>query len=436
MFGIEGKKSIGLWSAISIGIGGMVGAGIFSIIGVAGQIAGNAVYISFIIAGIVALLSTYSYAKLGTKYPSAGGPVEFLVRGFGDGVLSGGFNILLWVGYVFALALYARAFGGYAKTFLPPETPAIYMNLFATAIIIIFTAVNFIGAKAVGRSELFIVLVKVVILILFAFAGFFFIKTPYLSLSQWPSSSSMLFGAALVFLAYEGFGLITNAAEDIENPGKNLPKALYMSVIAVIFIYVSVSIVVVGNLPIPEIIKAEDYALAEAAKPFLGLLGFKLIAIAALFSTSSAINATLYGGANVSYCIAKEGELPEIFERKIWGRGTEGLFITAGLVILFANLFELDGIAMLGSASFLLIYAAVNIAHLRLYKETGAKPYLIWASIIGCLTSFAILVYYEINNSPMTLIVLAIVLAFCFIAEWGYRKYSLRALKTRDVRII
>ena len=117
------KKSIGLWAAISIGVGGMVGAGIFSILGLACQIAGNAVYISFIIAGIVALLSTYSYAKLGVKYPSAGGPVEFLVRGFGAGILSGGFNILLWIGYVFALALYAKAFGAYAKTFLPSSAP-------------------------------------------------------------------------------------------------------------------------------------------------------------------------------------------------------------------------------------------------------------------------------------------------------------------------
>ena len=99
------KKSIGLWSAISIGIGGMIGAGIFSILGVSAQIAGHAMYISFIIAGCIALLCAYSYAKLGSAFPSAGGPVEFLVKGFGDGVLSGGFNILLWVGYVFALAL-------------------------------------------------------------------------------------------------------------------------------------------------------------------------------------------------------------------------------------------------------------------------------------------------------------------------------------------
>ncbi|NIA09875.1 MAG: amino acid permease [Nitrospiraceae bacterium] len=424
-------KGMGLWSAISIGIGGMVGAGIFSILGIACDMAGNAVYISFIIAGGVALLSTYSYAKLGAKFPSAGGPVEFLVRGFGDGVLSGGFNILMWIGYVFALALYARAFAAYSMTFFS-NAPQIWLNVSATGIILLFTAVNFIGAKAVGRSELFIVSVKVGILVFFAVVGFFFIKPELLSLSGWPPANDIFFAAAVVFMAYEGFGLITNAAEDMKNPEKTLPKALYLSVIIVIAIYISVSIAVIGNLPLPEIANAKDYALAAAAKPFLGIIGFRIIAIAALFSTSSAINATLYGGANISYMIAKDGELPEIFERKVWGKSTEGLFITAGLVILFANLVDLGGIAMLGSASFLLIYAAVNIAHLRLYKRTGANIYVIWLSIIGCLTAFVILAYYLLGHSMMTLIVLVAVLALSFAVEMAYRKHYNRKLKIRE----
>lgn len=149
---MNGEKAIGLWSAVAIGIGAMIGAGIFSILGVGGQIAGNALYISFIIGGIVALLSTYSYAKLGVRYPSAGGPAEYLVQGFGDGILSGGFNILLWISYVFGLALYSRAFGEYAKTFLPASAPGLWTNIFAIVVILIFTAINFIGAKAVGRS--------------------------------------------------------------------------------------------------------------------------------------------------------------------------------------------------------------------------------------------------------------------------------------------
>lgn len=427
------KKSMGLWSATSIGVGAMVGAGIFSIFGTATQISGNAVYISFIIAGFIALLNTYSYAKLGVRYPSAGGPVEFLVRGFGDTTLSGGLNILLWTGYIFGLALYAKGFALYAMTFIPADSATIWSNIFATAIIVIFTTINFIGSKAVGKSEIFIVSIKVGILLLFSVSGIFFIRPGNLSAVYFPATAEILFGAGIVFLAYQGFGLITNAAEDMEDPVKTLPKALYLSVLIVICIYVLVSLAVTGNLSMSEIVTAKDYALAAAAQPFLGNAGFKIMAVAALFSTSSAINASLYGGANVSYLIAKEGELPELFERKVWNRGTEGLFITSGLVILCANLLNLEGIGMLASTSLLVIYIAVNIAHLRLSGETGAKPYLIWAALLSSLVFFAILIYYELLNSLFTLIVFAVVLILCFIAEWVYRKYSRRILKTREL---
>lgn len=428
---MQRKKPIGLLSAISIGLGGMIGAGIFSILGIAAKVSGNAMYVSFIIAGMVALLSTYSFAKLGAKFPSAGGPVEFLVKGFGDGILSGGFNIMLWIGYVFVMALYAKAFGGYAITFLPKNASGIWLNIFATVIVIIFTAVNFIGAKAVGKSELLIVSVKVGILLMFVIAGFVFTKPSFLSFSLWPKISNVFFGAGLVFVAYEGFGLITNAAEDMENPEKTLPKALYISVILVIIIYTGICLTVLGNLPLSGIINAKEYALAAASKPFLGLIGFKIVAVAALFSTSSAINATLYGGTNVSYTIAKKGELPRNFERKIWGRNSEGLFITAGLVVIIVNLFRLEGVALMGSASFLLIYAAVSMAHLRLHRETGANPYLIWLSIIGCVASLGILIYYEIKSSPLTVVVLLVVFILSFMGEGSYRSYSQRLLKTR-----
>ena len=427
------SKSMGLWSATSIGVGAMVGAGIFSIFGTATQISGNAVYLSFILAGAIALLSTYSYAKLGVRYPSAGGPVEFLIQGFGDGILSGGLNLLLWVGYIFGLALYAKGFAFYAMTFMPADSALIWSNIFATTIIIVFTAINFIGAKAVGRFELFIVSIKVGILLLFAISGLFFIQPVNLSIAQFPTTPNILFGAGIVFLAYQGFGLITNAAEDMDDPGKTLPRALYLSVLVVICIYVLVSFAVVGNLSMSEISTSKDYALAAAAKPFLGNIGFKIMAIAALFSTSSAINASLYGGANVSYLIAKEGELPEFFERKVWNRSTEGLFITSGLVILCTNLLNLEGIGMLASASLLVIYVAVNTSHLRLFRETGAKRYLIYASLFSSLIFLGILIYYELLHSVTTLIVFAVVLIFCFIVEWTYRKYSRRTLKTRAV---
>ncbi len=293
---IQSVKPIGIWSAVAIGIGGMIGAGIFSILGIATTITGNLIYISFLIGGAIALLSTYSYAKLGTKYPSAGGPVEFLIRGFGDGILSGGFTFLLWIGYIFALSVYAEAFGSYAANFLPNHS-GLSVTILAILIILIFTSINFLGPKVVGRSELVIVGIKVGILITFAVVGLFFIKPSLLIISHIPSITNLLTASALLFLGYQGFGLITNTAEDIRNPEKNISRALYLAVVLVIIIYVLVSVMVVGNLTIPEISNTADYALAAAAEPFAGVIGFTIMAIAAIISTSSAINATLYGGA-------------------------------------------------------------------------------------------------------------------------------------------
>jgi amino acid transporter len=411
------RKPIGLIAAISIGVGGMIGAGIFSILGVGAQIAGNAVYLSFLIAGVVALFCAYSYVKLGSKFPSAGGPVEFLVRGFGSGTVSGGFNILLWIGYIFALALYARAFASYAVTFFPSSTANILLYIFLNGVVLVFVLINIVGTKAVGRSEILIVAVKLAILVMFIIAGSIFIKPELLTISQWPNSTNILFAAGILFLGYEGFGLITNAAADMNEPKKMLPKAIYLSIFLVIAVYALIAFTVIGNLATAKIIEAKDYALAAAAKPFLGNVGFSVMAVAALFSTASAINATLYGGANVSYVLAKNRQLPPQFNRKTWHGSREGLFITAALVLIFANFFQLGGIAMLGSAVFLIIYGSVNVAHLKLRKETGGNKYVILVSILLTVSTLVLLIYYLSQNSLATLITLIIVVCLCFLAE-------------------
>src|SRR5204863_2309624 len=162
---------------------------------------------------------------------------------------------------------------------------------------------NAFGARFMGRWETLIVAVKVAILVLFAAVGLWFIRPGYLSPELWPETSSILFGAGVLFIGYEGFGLVTNAAADMRDPKKMLPRALYTSVLLVIALYLAVSLTVTGNLSDYEIEQTRDYALAKAAKPSLGQFGFRLIAIAALFSTASAINATLFGSANVCYMI-------------------------------------------------------------------------------------------------------------------------------------
>lgn len=431
---VRGSGEIGLVAAVSIGIGGMVGAGIFSILGVVAQAAGNAMWISFAIGGVVALLSTYSYAKLGATFPSAGGAVHFLVKSFGDGVLAGGINLFMWAGYVISLALYASAFGSYGATFITKDSSTVLRDALAVGSVVALTIVNAFGAKAMGRGETLIVAAKVAILVLFAATGLVFVKGEYLSPDLWPPAQSVLFGAGVLFIGYEGFGLVSNAAADMRNPRTLLPRALYTAVLLVILIYLLVAVTVTGNLSNAEIARAADYALAEAAKPFLGEFGFRLIAIAALLSTASAINATLFGSANVCYMIARDGELPAGLSRTTWKSATGGLLLTAGLVVLIILCFDLSGIAMMGSAAFLLVYATVNAGHLRVLEQTGANAIIVWLSLITCLAMFAVLSVYTYNQQPTALLALAVIAVASFAAESAYRHWTGRRIAVAAIR--
>jgi amino acid transporter len=385
-------------------------------------------WLAFAIGGVVALLSTYSYAKLGATFPSAGGAVHFLVKGFGDGVLAGGINLFMWVGYIISLALYATAFGSYAATFVTHTPSQLLLKSLAVGAVVVLTVINALGSRIMGRSETLIVAVKVAILVLFAAVGLWFIRPGYLSPELWPQTKSILFGAGVLFIGYEGFGLITNAAADMRNPRTMLPRALYTSVILVIALYLAVALTVTGNLSDHEIEQSRDYALAQAAKPFLGELGFRLIAIAALFSTASAINATLFGAANVCYMIARDGELPAGLSRTEWKDATGGLLLTAALVVVVMLCFDLSGIAMMGSAAFLLIYAAVNAGHLRVLKATGANAPIVWLSLLTCLAMFAVLCVYTWQQQPLAIAALVVFAAASFAAEWGYRRWTGRKI--------
>lgn len=420
----SGAGQIGMAAAVSIGIGGMVGAGIFSILGVVAEAAGNAMWAAFAIGGVVALLSTYSYAKLGTRYPSAGGAVSFLVVGYGDGVFVGGLNLFMWAGYIISLALYAMAFGNYAATFISTPPDPVMVKGLAIASVLLVTLLNAFGAKVMGRGETIIVGIKLAILILFSAIGLYFVKAENLSPSLWPGGELVLFGAGLLFIGYEGFGLITNTAADMRDPKKMLPRALYTAVIFVIILYLAVSLTVSGNLTNAEIERTRDFALAEAAKPFLGETGFRLIAIAALLSTASAINATLFGSANICYMIARDGELPKRLSQIEWRQATGGLILTAALVIVVMLLFDLAGIAMMGSAAFLLLYAAVNGGHLRILKQTGANPVIVWLSLLTCLAMFCILAVYTYQKEPAAIIALVGIAAASFAFEWLYRHFT------------
>jgi amino acid transporter len=417
----EPGKKIGTWSVIAIGIGGMVGGGIFAVLGLSVEMTRGAAPVAFMIAGLVALVTAYAYAHLSVTFPSQGGTVTFLDKAFGSGLLTGTANILLWISYIVMLSLYAFAFGSYAAALFPESSRLLWKHVLMSGAVIGVTGLNFLSVELIGAAEEWIVAVKVGILLFFVAVGFWTVDAARLAAGNWPAATHILAGAMIIFLAYEGFELIANTAGDVRRPQKTLPRAYYSAVGFVILLYILVAVVTVGNLPVQRIVDAKDYALAEAARPFLGSFGYLLITLAALLSTLSAINATLYGAARLSYTIAKDGELPEALERKLWNRPVEGLLITSGATLLVANLFDLSSISTMGSAGFLVIFAAVNAANAVLARQTGSRR---WISVLGaalCFGALASLIRYTFQNAPAHIWVLAAMLVLAFGIESAYR---------------
>jgi amino acid transporter len=420
--------TLGYWEVTSIGIGGMVGGGIFAVLGLSVHLTGGGAPIAFLLAGIVALVTSYSYAQLCVAFPSQGGTVALLDRAFGPGLLTGSMNILLWISYIVMLSLYAYAFGSYGASLFPPDSQPIWKHILITSSVLVITGLNVLNAKLIGEAEDWIVLIKLAILTLFIAVGIWGVDNTKLALSTWSSPMNLIAGGMIIFLAYEGFELIANTAQDVRDAPKILPRAFYSGVVFVIVLYVLVAAVTVGTLPVDKIVDAKDYALAEAAKPSLGQTGFLLIAIAAMLSTASAINATIYGAARLSYVIAKDGELPAVLERKVWGKPVEGLLITSGATLLIANLVDLSSMSMMGSAGFLLIFAAVNGANVVLAHDTQSMRWLSLTGIILCLSALGSLLWHTASTSPGELWILFAMVAAAFIIETAFRLATGRSI--------
>lgn len=420
------QKAFGLWSTVFLGIGSMVGAGIFVLLGEAGAIAGNLVWVSFIFGGMIALLSGYSLAKLATVYPSRGGIVEYLVQCYGEGVFSGSLSILFYLSAMVAIAMVAKTFGTYASMMMGADV-SIWANGYAIAILLLFMIINLAGSSLIAKSETVIVMIKLTIIVIFTVVVFFYIQPELLSLKDAPPVMNVFSSIALTFFAFEGFRVITNTAEDMENPGQTMLKAMFIAIGMVIVLYVTVAIAVFGNLPLPEIIKAQDYALAEAARPAFGEVGFTIMAIAALISTASSINANLYAVTNVTYQMAKNGELPKVYQHNVW-HSSEGLIISTAILIGFVLFFNLSEIAAIGSISILFIHALVHIGHLLKIKETRASKLVIVLAILSIALAIVLALSYTSKYIPNVGYFIAGGFVLSFLIEIGLRLVTKRVI--------
>ena len=419
-----GKANISLVSAAAMGVGGMMDAGLYTLLGLATVSTGSLLPFAFLAAGFAAAFSVYSYAKLGSKYPSRGGAAEFLLQEFGEGVVSGGLNVFQYVAYLIATALYAAGFAEYMRVVLGGDLPSWAPKAIGAGIVLVFMLVNIVGTKLVGRAETAIIAIEAAILL-----GFVVLGVGKADFSQvfggehTNGALGVITGAALLYVTYQGFGVVTNTSGEMLHPNKELPRAMFSALAIVAVVYLVVSTLVVSLLSVSKMQQDAGHVLADAGEAVLGNVGFLVISGAAILATASAVNATIFAASNIGYDVSQNRQISAAMTRTVWRSAPVSLFVSALVTILFVVFFPLSAVGQMTSLAFLVVYGAVSYGHLRLRAHTGAKAWPLWTAVVLNSALFiALLVEAVRSGSPATWITLVAALIGSFAFEWFYRR--------------
>ena len=407
--------------AAFIGVSAMVGAGIFSLLGAAGEVAGAAVWLSFLIAGAVAILQGYSFAKFGTRYPTAGGMLEYIMRGYGDGHVAGVFAWLLVFANTIITAMVAVSFGSYASAAVADESDA-WSAAFAFLIVVVMAFLNVFGSQAVARVQTLVVIVVIGILSVFAISTISTIDPDLLAFSEYPSFKDIVSSVALTFFAFLGFGVVTFTAKDLRNPSRDLSRAIYLALGIATVIYVAVALGVFGTLTVPEVIESGGTALAVAAEPTLGRAGYWMMTVTALFATAGATNAGLYPMAGLCDEMVARGQFPPVMGRRFGGRAAAGLLFTAAGAASLVLWFDLSSIASLGSALALFVFTMVSLGHLRVRKDTGAALPMLLLAIASTVIVLVTFIFTTLVDEPATMLTLLGILVVSVVIDYFWKQ--------------
>jgi amino acid transporter len=406
--------------AAFIGVGAMVGAGIFALLGAAGEVAGAAVWVSFLIAGAIAGLQGYSFAKFGARFPSAGGLLEYVIRGFGQGHVTGILAWLIYAANAIVTGMVAVSFGSYASSAFADGSEG-WIKVFAVLVVIVMTLLNIAGSQAVAKAQTVVVYVVLGILVVFAVTTLANIDPTLLATSGYPPFRDIVASVALTFFAFLGFGVITFTAKDLADPARQLPRAVFLALGIATVIYVAVALGVFGTLTVEEVIASGGTALAVAAEPVLGEAGYWMMSITALFATAGATNAGLFPATGLSDEMASVGQFPPVMGSRLWSRAPTGLLLTAAVAIVLALGFDLSSIASIGSAIALLVFTLVTAGHLRVRSQTGASMLLL---ILGVLTTGVVLLTFAFTTlpeEPGTAVALLVILVLSVVLDLWWK---------------
>ncbi len=427
---MQNRKNLGLKELIAIAIGGMVGGGIFTILGISVSMVGALAPFAIALGGFVAWLASYSYVKLGLYYKDEGSTYSFFKRTFATSSMAASF--IGWCsifGYISTIALYAYTFSSYIISgYSFADDPLIRKGV-AICIVWVFAMVNIWSVKGVGKLEDIMVYSKLLILSIISIALIYFAKVDFstfaLNIQQDFQSTplvSILIVASITFVAYEGFELVINATKEMENPDKNIPKAIYGSIVIVTLIYFIIALSAVLAIPTEALIKNQEYALAAGAQDIMGGIGRDLVVIGAILATSSAINGTLFGSSRQMARVSDDGYLPNILSKR-----ARGIPMVAILTISTASsiLIAIGGLKLIlefGSITFLLISLLIAVANFKIRDKTNSNKYVTLISILTLILGTIAILYHELLVDPLQLILIILLYLFLTVGAYVYTK--------------
>ena len=424
------NKNLGLAELIAIALGGMVGGGIFTILGISVSMIGSLTPIAIIIGGMIAALAAYSYVKLGLYYKDEGATYSFFKRTYPNSHFSAsaiGWFIIF--GYISTLALYAYTFSSYAISSTGFSDNVWIRKAIAIGVIGLFTLINIWSVNGMGKIEDLMVYTKLVVLTIISFVLMQHGTTDFGSFidnmamdAENSSILSVLIVASLTFVAYEGFQLVIHAMDEMENPKKNIPKAIYSAIVLAILIYVVIALGALFAIPTDEIIKNKEYALAAGAGDILGSIGTNLVIIGAVLATSSAISGTIFGSSRLVSVIAKDGYFPNwlsVRKNKSPQHGIIAMAVMASLLIIIGGL---ELILEFGSITFLLVSFLMAIANYKIRDKTHSSKFFTALSILGLGIGGLLILYYEFTNKWEQMLAIILLYILLALGAWGYSK--------------
>lgn len=384
------RSQMSLLSLIAIGIGAVVGAGIFALLGQVILQAGDKTRYAFIIAGLIAMLSGYSYARLAGRYPDSGGLSDYFHIAFKAKAVSGGLTIIYWLTSMVSISMMAKSFGIYAAELFPSGFPsALAINLSTSGIIVLLAALNMLASNEVGRTEIFLVGVKMAIMLSLIAVAFWKLDSvpphpPLVTgeLSFWGS-------IGITFFAYAGYGVITNASAEVADSKTTISRAIYLTIFIVILLYMGLAFVVLKYIPPSELKINADTAVVAAASKILGPAGSAVMYLTAVIAFISGIGATFFSTFRISVSLSHQGILPSFYLKNFWRRGTWGHVFSVTVIVISTVAFDFSSIVNFASGAYLVSYLAVFAANWRLRRETNSSSLLILLGGISMGTVFA-----------------------------------------------